>query len=39
MLKARERYLELVKHKVLQRIGLGAERPDLIEGFLKQKDK
>jgi cytochrome P450 len=39
MLKARERYLELVKHKVLQRIELGAERSDLIEGFLKQKDE
>lgn len=39
MLKARMRHRELVKHKVLQRIELGTERSDLIEGFLTKQEE
>lgn len=38
IMKARIQHRELVKEKLQQRIELGAERPDLIEGLIKKKD-
>ncbi|KAI0127879.1 cytochrome P450 [Xylariales sp. AK1849] len=37
-LKSRDQHRALTKQKILQRIELGAERPDLIEGLISKKD-
>ncbi|KAI1402548.1 putative cytochrome P450 monooxygenase [Hypoxylon fuscum] len=37
--KSRQEHRRLVKAKVMQRMELGAERPDLIEGLLKKQEE
>lgn len=37
--EGRVQHLHLTKEKVLKRMSLGAERPDLIEGLLRDKDR
>ncbi|KAH9992013.1 cytochrome P450 [Xylariaceae sp. FL0662B] len=39
LLKKRDTHMSLVKEKLYQRMELGAERPDFIEGLLKKKDE